>query len=298
MGCVGRLADGNGNQSIMIRRAREFDTEAVMPLLRAAHQAKGLDRLFAFDPVLMERRWRAHLVSPDSSQESRMPGYQDARNWLDKQSVRSQLMARADSLSASVEHVTEIAVGATEAIASDVLRLFAGQNGNNGEINVTAQAVASLTEGIALSYGAELDINGYVTSFKLLNGGAGTGTAAFLVDNFYIGSASDAVAGAASPDRANEFYGNGWAQGGPTVGSVVASTITTNDAKLAAAQISVTASGGEIGPARYVLLYDATNEKPLILYDLGQDEHAGDTTDFKFTFDLTGGSNAIFTLTV
>lgn len=108
----------------------------------------------------------------------------------------------------------------------------------------------------------------------------------------------DAVAGAASPDRANEFYGNGWAQGGPTVGSVVASTITTNDAKLAAAQISVTASGGEIGPARYVLLYDATNLKPLILYDLGQDEHAGDTTDFKFTFDLTGGSNAIFTLTV
>lgn len=115
---------------------------------------------------------------------------QDARNWLDKQSVRSQLMARADSLSASVEHVTEIAVGATEAVASDVLRLFAGQNGNNGEINVTAQAVASLTEGIALSYGVELDINGYVTSFKLLNGGAGTGTAAFLVDNFYIGSAS------------------------------------------------------------------------------------------------------------
>lgn len=108
----------------------------------------------------------------------------------------------------------------------------------------------------------------------------------------------DAVAGAASPDRANEFYGNGWAQGGPTVGSVVASTITTNDAKLAAAQISVTAAGGEIGPARYVLLYDATNLKPLILYDLGQDEHAGDTTDFKFTFDLTGGSNAIFTLTV
>lgn len=111
----------------------------------------------------------------------------------------------------------------------------------------------------------------------------------------------DAVAGAlaGSPaERANEFYGNGWAQGGPTVGSVVASTITTNDAKLAAAQISVTASGGEIGPARYVLLYDATNLKPLILYDLGQDEHAGDTTDFKFTFDLTGGSNAIFTLTV
>lgn len=65
MGGIGWFADGSGNQS-MIRRAREFDTDAVLPLLEAAHQAKGLDRLFAFDPVLMERRWRAHLASPDS----------------------------------------------------------------------------------------------------------------------------------------------------------------------------------------------------------------------------------------
>lgn len=111
----------------------------------------------------------------------------------------------------------------------------------------------------------------------------------------------DAVAGAltGSPAaRVNEFYGNGWPQGGSLVGSVASSTITTNDAKLSGAQISVTAAGGDIGPCRYVLLYDATNSKPLILYDLGQDEHAGDTTDFKFTFDLTGGSDAIFTLTV
>lgn len=108
----------------------------------------------------------------------------------------------------------------------------------------------------------------------------------------------DAVAGAASPDRANEFYGNGWPQGGKTVANVAASTITTNDAKLAGDQTSQTASGGSIGPCRYVLLYDSASDKPLILYNLGQDEYAGDTTDFKLTFDLLGTPGTIYTLTV
>lgn len=124
-----------------------------------------------------------------------------------------------------------------------------------------------------------------------------TSSASFTATNTTVDSVAGALTGSPAA-RANEFYGNGWPQGGPTVGSVAASTITTNDAKLSAAQISVTASGGQIGDARYVLLYDATSSKPLILYDLGQNEHAGDTTDFKFTFDLTGGSDAIFTLTV
>lgn len=108
----------------------------------------------------------------------------------------------------------------------------------------------------------------------------------------------DQVAGAASPDRANEFYGNSWPQGGKTVTTVTATTVTTNDAKLTGDQTSQTASGGSIGPCRYVLLYDATSMKPLILYNLGQDEYAGDTTDFKLTFDLTGSPGTILSLTV
>lgn len=108
----------------------------------------------------------------------------------------------------------------------------------------------------------------------------------------------DAVAGAASPNRAHEFYGSSWPQGGKTVAGVAASTITTNDAKLAGNQTAQTAAGGSIGPCRYVLLYDATSSKPLVLYDLGQDEYAGDTTDFKLTFDLLGTPGTIYTLTV
>lgn len=108
----------------------------------------------------------------------------------------------------------------------------------------------------------------------------------------------DEVAGAASPDRANEFYGNGWPQGGKLVTNVTSSIITTDDAKLSGDQTTQTASGGSIGPCRFVLLYDSVTMKPLILYDLGQDEYAGDTTDFKLTFDLNGTPGTIFTLTV
>lgn len=108
----------------------------------------------------------------------------------------------------------------------------------------------------------------------------------------------DEVAGAASPDRANEFYGNSWPQGGKLVTNVTSSIITTDDARLSGDQTTQTASGGSIGPCRFVLLYDSVSMKPLILYDLGQDEYAGDTTDFKLTFDLNGTPGTIFTLTV
>lgn len=124
-----------------------------------------------------------------------------------------------------------------------------------------------------------------------------TSSASFNAGHTSVDDVAGALTGSPAA-RANEFYGNGWTQGGELLTSVAASTITTNDAKLSAAQISITATGGDIGPARYVLLYDATSSKPLILYDLGKDEYAGDTTDFKFTFDLAGGTDAIFTLSV
>jgi hypothetical protein len=122
-------------------------------------------------------------------------------------------------------------------------------------------------------------------------------TAAFVATD----STVDQVAGALTGDpleRAHEFYGNSWPQGGKNVTNVAASTITTNDARLAGDQVTQTAAGGTIGPCRYVLLYDNVSMRPLVLYDLGQDEFAGDTTDFKLTFDLNGTPGTIFTLTV
>lgn len=119
---------------------------------------------------------------------------QDARNWLDKKQVRTQLAAQAGTLNASITHDATVAADATSAVASDVLNLFAGFDGNNGEINVTAQAVADINSGLALSYGVDLDVNGYAIGFKLLNGGTGTGTTIFTTGTFAIvGTGADPI---------------------------------------------------------------------------------------------------------
>jgi hypothetical protein len=95
---------------------------------------------------------------------------------------------------------------------------------------------------------------------------------------------------------AYETYGSGWAQGGVTLGSVAVTTVTTNDAKFAAADISVTATGGDIGPATAALLYNSTdaNGPPLAFIDFGGAKTAGVGTDFKVTWNASG----IFTFTV
>jgi hypothetical protein len=111
---------------------------------------------------------------------------QDARNWIDKKQVRQQMTAQAGVLSASITHVQTVAADATAAVASDVLDLFAGTDGSGGKVNVTAQAVADINSGLALSYGVELDANGYAIGFKLLNGGTGTGSTTFTTGTFSI----------------------------------------------------------------------------------------------------------------
>jgi len=111
---------------------------------------------------------------------------QDASDWLSRDELRTQLRAQAGVLSASITHVSEVSASATAAVASDVLSLFAGNDSGSGTINVTAQAVASINGSLALSYGADLDVNGYTIGWKLLNGGAGTGTTIFVTDNFQI----------------------------------------------------------------------------------------------------------------
>jgi len=51
-----------------------------------------------------------------------------------------------------------------------------------------------------------------------------------------------------------------------------------------------TASGGSIGPARHMVIYDdtATNDELMLNIDFGQDETAGDGTDFRVNFNASG----------
>ncbi len=97
----------------------------------------------------------------------------------------------------------------------------------------------------------------------------------------------DAVAGAltGSPlERANEFYGYGWDQGGEAIANVVVTVVTTNDALLDADDISVVPVGGDIGPVYAALIYDATSMKPLAFNDFGEVKQAGVGTLFLLNF--------------
>lgn len=100
----------------------------------------------------------------------------------------------------------------------------------------------------------------------------------------------DQVAGANTPPRANEVSGNGWTTGGIALANVTVTTVTTNDGKLDADDVIVTATGGSIGPARYAVAFDDShaNKVPIFHVDFDQNETAGEDTDFRIVWNADG----------
>lgn len=74
---------------------------------------------------------------------------------------------------------------------------------------------------------------------------------------------------------AYEVSGNGWDAGGEPLANEAVTTVSTSGAKLDADDISVTASGGTIGPAEAGLLHDGTYPLAFIDYDGAQQATAG-----------------------
>lgn len=83
---------------------------------------------------------------------------------------------------------------------------------------------------------------------------------------------------------------NGYTQNNKALASVTLSLVTTNDAAFDAADVSWTASGGAIGPARYALIYNDTDtDKPPVVYiDFGENKTADSGTPFNITFNASG----------
>ena len=83
--------------------------------------------------------------------------------------------------------------------------------------------------------------------------------------------------------------GNGYTTGGATLTNVAVTTVTTNDAKFDADDVTWTASGGSIS-ANSAILYDDTDgdDPPLLHIDFGGTETAGDGTDFKVVWNSNG----------
>jgi hypothetical protein len=82
---------------------------------------------------------------------------------------------------------------------------------------------------------------------------------------------------------------NGYTAGGNTI-TTTSSAQTTGTYKLVLADSVFTASGGSIGPFRYVILYNSTASNAVIgYYDYGSSITLADTETFTVDFDSTNG---------
>jgi hypothetical protein len=95
---------------------------------------------------------------------------------------------------------------------------------------------------------------------------------------------------------ANEVSGNGWSPGGMLLTNVTAVIRTTSGAALTTDDLSVTATGGDIGPAYGCTIRDASTEFLLWNIDFGQVEQAGQETNMLIVFDPTGVRGTILLL--
>jgi hypothetical protein len=83
---------------------------------------------------------------------------------------------------------------------------------------------------------------------------------------------------------------NGYTTGG-TAASISSSAQTSGTYKLVLGDVTFTASGGSIGPFRYVVLYDdtATNDELIGYWDYGTNLTITDGNSFLVDFDGTNG---------
>lgn len=103
-------------------------------------------------------------------------------------------------------------------------------------------------------------------------------------------TASNTTLAQVSNSGSYEVHGSGWTQGGEDLASVSVSTVDTDGAMLDAADISVTATGGAIGPAYKAVIYDDSDasDAPLWFIDFDGAQTAGEGTDFKITINASG----------
>jgi hypothetical protein len=92
-----------------------------------------------------------------------------------------------------------------------------------------------------------------------------------------------------------EASNTGYTAGGATLANVAVTTVTTNDAKFDADDVTWTATGAAL-EAAYAIIYNDTDadDPPVAFIDFGGSESAGDGTDFRLVWNASG----IFTFTV
>lgn len=83
--------------------------------------------------------------------------------------------------------------------------------------------------------------------------------------------------------------GNGYTTGGQALQNVSVTTVTTNDAKFDADDLTWSASGGPITAAYGIIYNDTdTDDPPVAFIDFDGSQSAGDGTDFKIVWNASG----------
>ncbi|MEY5098741.1 MAG: hypothetical protein RJA36_1460 [Pseudomonadota bacterium] len=108
---------------------------------------------------------------------------------------------------------------------------------------------------------------------------------------YLTNTAPDVAADAVKADLPAEISaGNGYSAGGFAV-TITSSAQTSGTYKLVLADATLTASGGSIGPFRYVVLYNDTsaNDDLIAYWDYGSSITINDTETFTVDADPTNG---------
>ncbi|WP_375782940.1 host specificity factor TipJ family phage tail protein [Bradyrhizobium sp. Pha-3] len=111
---------------------------------------------------------------------------QDARNWLDKKSIKSEMSARVGAAFAQIATVQTVAVNAQQAVADLSTSVTAEFGDVNASITEQSTAIAQLNGYAAAAWSLTLNVNGYVTGIQLVNGGSGVSAFTVLADKFQI----------------------------------------------------------------------------------------------------------------
>jgi hypothetical protein len=192
---------------------------------------------------------------------------QDARNWLDKKEVRSQLAARSEDALAQIDEVRIVAVDTEAAFATFSTAATATFGSTTAFVSTTATAIATYDGYAAAEYAVSLDVNGYVVGYNLINGGGGISAFTVVVDKFQI-AAPGVTGGAAVPIFTVANVG-----GSPKValrgdmivdGSVTASKITVGTLDAISADIGDITAGTLSDPAGTKMLIDLNNGRIVI----------------------------------
>lgn len=124
----------------------------------------------------------------------------------------------------------------------------------------------------------------------LLNVGASNITAKVqLLNDSATFTASHSALTSVNNSGAYEVSGNGWDAGGEPI-TLASTLVTTNDAIVDSGDLSITASGGNIGPAYKAVVYDDADgsDKPLWFVDFDGAKTADSGAAFNWTVDADG----------